>query len=101
MLHCGKQEFGIRKVNETSVSELLLMVNKSFIKWVIFAFVLACPVVYYAISRWLNNFAFKTEISWWVFLTGGFLALFITIVTISIQSYKTTIKNPVEALRYE
>jgi len=95
------KEFGIRKVNGASVSELLIMVNKSFIKWVIFAFVLACPVVYYAISKWLNNFAYKTEISWWVFLIGGFLALFITIVTISIQSYKTTIKNPVEALRYE
>ncbi|MCD6565936.1 MAG: ABC transporter permease [Bacteroidales bacterium] len=95
------KEFGIRKVNGASVSELLFMVNKSFIKWVIFAFILACPVVYFAISRWLNNFAFKTEISWWVFLIGGFLALFITIVTISIQSYKTTIKNPVEALRYE
>ncbi len=95
------KEFGIRKVNGAKVSELLLMVNKSFIKWVIFSFVLACPVVYYVISKWLNNFAYKTEISWWVFLIGGFLALFITIVTISIQSYKTTIKNPVEALRYE
>ncbi|WP_439182965.1 ABC transporter permease [Carboxylicivirga taeanensis] len=95
------KEIGIRKVNGAKTSEILLMLNKDFIKWVAIAFVIACPIAYYAMSKWLNNFAYKTELSWWIFALAGLLALFIALLTITWQSLKTARRNPIESLRYE
>jgi putative ABC transport system permease protein len=95
------KEIGIRKVNGAKVSEILTMLNKAFVKWVAIAFVIASPVAYYAMNRWLEGFAYKTALSWWIFVLAGLLALGIALLTVSWQSWKVATRNPVEALRYE
>ena len=95
------KEIGIRKVNGAKTAEILKMLNKDFVKWVVVAFMLACPLAYYAMNRWLENFAYKTSISWWIFAIAGALALGIALITVSWQSWRAATRNPVEALRYE
>ncbi|TKG97455.1 FtsX-like permease family protein [Puteibacter caeruleilacunae] len=95
------KEIGIRKVNGAKITEILAMLNKDFIKWVAIAFIVACPIAYYTMTKWLENFAYKTELSWWIFALAGILALGIALLTVSWQSWSAATKNPVEALRYE
>ncbi len=95
------KEIGIRKVNGARVSEVLTMLNRDFVKWVAIAFVIATPIAYYAMHLWLESFAYKTELSWWIFALAGLLALGIALLTVSWQSWKAATRNPVEALRYE
>jgi len=95
------KEIGVRKVNGAKVSEVMVILNKDFIKWVAIAFVIATPIAYYAMSKWLESFAYKTELSWWIFALAGLLALGIALLTVSWQSWKAATRNPVEALRYE
>ncbi len=99
-LNCTK-EIGVRKVNGAKVSEIMVMLNKDFVKWVAIAFVLATPIAYYAMNKWLENFAYKTTLSWWIFALSGMLALGIALLTVSWQSWRAATRNPVEALRYE
>ncbi len=95
------KEIGIRKVNGARISEVMAMLNKDFVKWVVIAFAIATPVAWYAMHKWLENFAYKTELSWWIFALAGLLALGIALLTVSWQSWKAATRNPVEALRYE
>jgi len=95
------KEIGIRKVNGAKITEILNMLNKDFIKWVVIAFVIATPISYYAMNKWLENFAYKTTLSWWIFALAGALALGIALLTVSWQSWRAATRNPVEALRYE
>ena len=95
------KEIGIRKVNGAKISEVLIMLNKDFVKWVVIAFVIATPLAWYAMNKWLENFAYKTTLSWWIFALAGLLALGIALLTVSWQSWRAATKNPVEALRYE
>jgi ABC-type antimicrobial peptide transport system permease subunit len=95
------KEIGIRKVNGARIFEVLAMLNKDFIKWVIIAFVIACPIAWYVMNIWLQNFAYKTKLSWWVFATAGAIAVLVALLTVSWQSWKAATRNPVEALRYE
>ncbi|PCH77039.1 MAG: hypothetical protein COB98_04435 [Flavobacteriaceae bacterium] len=95
------KEIGIRKVNGATIKEIMFMLNKDFIKWVAIAFVIACPIAYYIMSKWLENFAYKTSLSWWVFALAGLFTLGITLLTVSWQSWRAATKNPVEALRDE
>ncbi len=95
------KEIGIRKVNGATIKEIMLMLNKDFIKWVLIAFVIACPIAYYAMSVWLENFAYKTNLSWWVFALAGVFTLIIAALTVSWQSYRAATQNPVESLRDE
>lgn len=95
------KEIGIRKVNGARVSEILTMLNRDFVKWVAIAFVIATLIAYYAMDKWLESFAYKTELSWWIFALAGLLALGIALLTVSWQSWKAATRNPVEALRYE
>ena len=95
------KEIGIRKVNGAKISDVLAMLNKDFVKWVAIAFVIACPIAYYAMTKWLENFAYKTTLSWWIFALAGVLALGIALLTVSWQSWRAATRNPVEALRYE
>ena len=95
------KEIGIRKVNGARIFEVMALLNKSFIKWVAIAFVIATPIAYYAMNKWLENFAYKTTLSWWIFALAGVLALGIALLTVSWQSWRAATKNPVEALRYE
>ena len=95
------KEIGIRKVNGATVTEIVEMLIKKFVKWVAIAFVIAVPIAWYAMHRWLQNFAYKTSLSWWIFALAGMVVLLITLLTVSWQTFRAARKNPVEALRYE
>lgn len=95
------KEVGIRKVNGARIIEILSLLNKRFIAWVGIAFIIATPVAWYAMNQWLKNFAYKTDLNWWIFALAGLLALGIALLTVSWQSWKAATRNPVEALRYE
>ncbi len=95
------KEIGIRKVNGARVSDVLFLLNRNFLLWIVIAFTIATPVSWLIINRWLENFAYKTNLSWWIFALSGVLALGIAVLTVSFQSWKAATKNPVESLRYE
>lgn len=95
------KEIGIRKINGARTSEILKMINSDFLLLVTIAFFVACPVAWIAMHKWLENFAYKTDLSWWIFVFAGILALGISLLTVSLQSWNTATRNPVEALRYE
>src|SRR5664279_3786780 len=95
------KEIGIRKVNGAKISEILAMLNKEFINWVVIAFVISIPIAWYFMYKWLKSFAYKTDLSWWIFALGGLMALGIALLTVSWQSWRASSRNPVEALRYE
>ncbi len=96
-----KKEIGIRKVNGASIFKILKLLNIDFIKWVGVAFIIAVPIAWYAMNSWLENFAVKTNLSWWVFILAGIMALGITLLTVSWQSFMAANGNPVDALRNE
>jgi putative ABC transport system permease protein len=96
-----RKEIGIRKVNGSKVSQILAMLNKDFIKWVLISFVIASPLAWYVMSSWLQNFAYQTQLHWWIFALAGILTIAIALLTVSVQSYKAATRNPGEALRYE
>ncbi len=79
----------------------MVLLNKNFIYLLAIAFVIACPIAFYAMNKWLHNFAYKTELSWWIFVASGIIALVIASLTVSWQSWRAATRNPVEALRYE
>ena len=95
------KEIGIRKINGATVGEILALLNKSFVKWIAIAFVVATPLAYLAMNKWLENFAYKTALSWWIFVLAGLIALIVALLTVSWQSWRAASRNPVEALRYE
>jgi len=95
------QEVGIRKANGASIGKIIMLLNRELLKWVLLAYILACPVAWLAMRRWLQDFAFRTEISWWIFALAGMAAIFISIFTITLQIYRVARQNPVNALRYE
>ncbi len=95
------KEIGIRKVTGAKVIEILTMLNKDFIKWVAIAFTIACPIAYYSMNKWLQNFAYKTTLSWWIFALAGGITLLIALLTVSWQTFRAARRNPVDALRYE
>lgn len=95
------KEIGIRKVNGARVSEIVVLLNRDYLIWVAVAFVIATPVAWLAMNKWLENFAYKTGLSWWIFVLAGITAIGIALLTVSIQSWKAARRNPVEALRYE
>lgn len=95
------KEIGVRKVNGAKVSEILTMLNKDFIKWLVIAFIIAVPISYYALNTWLENFAYKTDLSWWIFALAGLIALVVVLLTVSLQSWQAATRNPIDALRDE
>jgi len=95
------KEIGVRKVLGASVPSILLMLSKEFVKWIAIANLIAWPAAYYFMNKWLQDFAYRIEISWWLFIMAGFIALIIALLTISIQAIKAATANPVESLKYE
>jgi putative ABC transport system permease protein len=95
------KEIGIRKVYGASINDVMILINKDFIKWVAVAFVAACPFGWYAMNKWLQDFAYRIEISWWMFALSGGIALVIALASVSFQAIKAATANPVESLRYE
>ncbi|MFC4211185.1 ABC transporter permease [Pedobacter lithocola] len=95
------KEFGVRKVLGASVANLMQLLSLSFIKMIGVAIVIAIPISYYAMGKWLNNFEFHTEITWWIMPLAAIGTLLMALITVSFQAYKTAKANPVDALKYE
>ena len=95
------KEIGIRKVNGATITEIIQMLNLSFVKWIAVAFVIATPIAWYGMEKWLANFAYQTPLSWWIFVLSGVITLAIVLLTVSWLTYRAARRNPVEALRYE
>ncbi|MBM1106515.1 ABC transporter permease [Aurantibacter crassamenti] len=95
------KEIGIRKVLGSSTVAIVLLVSKDFLKLVVIALLVAFPIAYYFMNDWLQGFAYRIEIDWWVFVLVGFISLIIAMVTISFQSIKAAKANPVKSLRTE
>lgn len=103
ILHINQRikEIGVRKVNGANVSEVLVAINKTFAIWLFGSLIIAIPVAYQIVIKILSEFAYKVNISWWVFIISGIVALAIAILTVSWRSWTAANRNPVEALRYE
>jgi putative ABC transport system permease protein len=95
------KEIGIRKLLGASVAQVVFMLMKDITKWIILANFIAWPAAYFFMNKWLQDFAYKIDISWWVFVISGGIALLIALLTVSFQAIKAAIANPIEALRYE
>jgi len=95
------KEIGVRKVLGASVSEIVTMVSKDFIKLVLVASVIAFPVAWWMMNKWLQSFAYRIDISWWIFAMAGLLTIAIAMITVSFQAIKAAMANPVKSLRTE
>ncbi len=95
------KEIGVRKVLGASVRQIVTLISKDFLSLVAFAFIIAVPLAWLGMNKWLQNFAYRTEISWWIFLLGGITMVVIALCTLSFQTIKAAIANPVKSLRSE
>jgi putative ABC transport system permease protein len=95
------KEIGIRRIAGAQSSEILVLLNKEFLKWVVISFVIASPIAWYVMHLWLRNFVYRTELSWWIFVMAGLVSLIIALLTVNMQSWHVATRNPVEALHYE
>ena len=96
-----RKEIGVRKVLGASVLSVWNLLSKDFVMLVIISFLIAVPVSYYFMHEWLQNYTYRTQISWWIFAAAGAGALVITLCTVSFQAIKAAIANPVKSLRTE
>lgn len=95
------KEIGVRKVVGAKLFNLWKLLSTDFIKLVLLSIIIATPLAYYGVTRWLNNYTYQTKISWWVFVIAGIGAIAITLLTVSFQAIKASLKNPIESLRTE
>jgi putative ABC transport system permease protein len=95
------KEIGIRKVLGASVAQITLLLSKDFVKLIILAIIIASPIAWFAMNKWLQNFAYPVTISWWIFALAGLLAIIIAFATLSFQSVKAALANPVNNLKTE
>jgi ABC-type antimicrobial peptide transport system permease subunit len=95
------KEFGVRKVLGASLFNLMQLLSLSFVKMIVVSIVIAIPLSYFLMNKWLMKFEFHTEISWWIMPIAGFGTLMMALITVSFQAYKTANANPVDALKYE
>lgn len=95
------KEIGLRKINGAKSNEIFYLISGEYVKWVMISIIIACPVAWYVMNKWLQSFAYRIDISFWVVAMTGALVLLIAFLTVCWQSYRAAGKNPVEALRYE
>lgn len=95
------KEIGIRKVLGASIGNIAMMLSKEYVRWIVIANLIAWPVGFYFVSRWLRNFAYRIDIGIWIFVLSGAIVFLIALLTVSYQSIKAAIADPVDSLRYE
>jgi len=95
------KEIGIRKVLGASVSGIVVLLSREFVKWVLVANIIGWPIAYFVMNRWLQSFAYRVNIGVWIFVFSAFLVLIIALLTVSYQSIKTALADPINSLRYE
>jgi len=98
---CRRKEIGIRKVLGASTLNIALNLSKEFVLWVVLSIIISFPVAYYLMNEWLQDFAYRTDLSWWLFVPAGGITLLIALTTVSIRALKAASANPVDSLRYE
>ena len=96
-----RKEIGLRKVLGASISNIVVLLSVDFIKLVVIGFVISIPISWYLMNKWLQNFAYRIEISWWIFILAGGIAFTIAIFTVGFQAVKAATTDPVKTLRYE
>ncbi|MBN1327522.1 MAG: ABC transporter permease, partial [Candidatus Cloacimonetes bacterium] len=95
------KEIGVRKVLGASVNSIVQLLAKDFLRLVVISIVVAIPATYFIMDSWLQNFAYRITIGWWIFLLSSLIVTFIAAITISYQTIKTAVSNPTKALKYE
>jgi len=95
------KEIGIRKINGATIADLLVLLNKDILIWIVIAFIIACPVSYLYLNNWLEGFVVKTPLSLWVFILAGVLSGLIALMTVSYQTWKAAVANPVDSIKNE
>jgi putative ABC transport system permease protein len=95
------KEIGIRKVAGSTTGRIVIMLNLEFIRWILVSFVIACPIIIYFMRKWLENFAYRVNLSWWIFAFAGLITIIISLLTVSWHTWTMATKNPVECLKHE
>jgi putative ABC transport system permease protein len=95
------KEIGLRKINGATIPEILFLLNKEFFRWILIAFIIASPIAWFLMDKWLQVYAYRTSLSFWVMLTAGLLLIVVSVITVSWQSWRAAKINPVETLRFE
>jgi putative ABC transport system permease protein len=95
------KEIGVRKVHGAKITDIIRILNWSVLRWIMIAYIIAVPLSYFIMKKYLEGFAYKTTLSWWIFALAGVIAMGIALLTVSWQSWRAATRNPVEALRYE
>ena len=95
------KEIGVRKVLGASVAQIISILSTDFLKLVLIASIIAVPLTWWAMNKWLENFAFKTSVSWWVFALSALFMIFVALLTLAFQTIRAANANPVESLRTE
>jgi ABC-type antimicrobial peptide transport system permease subunit len=95
------KELGIRKILGATVSGTVGLLSKEYVKWILFSNLIAWPIAFFVIKKWLQSFPYRTNIAFWVFIAAGALALTVALITVCYKSMKAAMANPVESLRYE
>ena len=95
------KEIGIRKALGSSTSEIMVLFSSNFMRWIIIAFIIASPFAYYLVKKWLLQYPYQTDISWWIFIVALIASVLIALLTIGYQIIKSARTNPAECLRYE
>jgi putative ABC transport system permease protein len=95
------KEIGLRKVAGSATGRIVIMFNFEFIRWILVSFIIACPIIIYSMHKWLENFAYRINLSWWIFASAGLITILISLLTVSWHTWSTATKNPVDCLKHE
>ena len=95
------KEIAIRKVHGAKISNITFLLNKGMLKWFVIAFLISSLATSLIMKKWLENYTFRTDLNWWIFILGALFILAITLLTVSVQTWKAATKNPVDSLKYE
>jgi len=95
------KEIGVRKANGANIKNIILLFSKEFIQLIIISGIIAIPLSYYVLSKWLQNFAYSTKLSWWVFAVSIIITIVVSSLSVFYRAYRAASQNPVDALRYE
>jgi len=96
-----KKEIGVRKVLGASVKQIVLLISKDFMLLILLAFIIATPLAWWAMHKWLQDFAYRTTLDWWIFASGGSFMLIVALIVLSARTIRSASANPVESLRTE